>query len=51
MIIAKVSEAASNNPSFSLYAILYTILINCFITVTLDEQSFHHNIILEKLDH
>jgi hypothetical protein len=29
----------------------FTLLINCIETVILAEQSLHHNIILEKLDH
>jgi hypothetical protein len=36
---------------FSSYTISFTLLINCFDTVVLAEQSLHHNIILEKLDH
>ena len=51
MIIWKVDEAASTNFFFSSYTILFTLLINCFNTVLLTEQSLHHNIILEKLDH
>ncbi len=36
---------------FSSYKIYFTLLINCINTVVLAEQSLHHNIILEKLDH
>lgn len=36
---------------FSTYTISFTLLINCINTVVLAEQSLHHNIILEKLDH
>ena len=36
---------------FSSYTIYFTLLINCMNTVILTEQSLHHNIILEKLDH
>ena len=36
---------------FSSYKIYFTLLVNCFNTVVLAEQSLHHNIILEKLDH
>jgi hypothetical protein len=36
---------------FSSYIIYFTLLINCYNTVVLAEQSLHHNIILEKLDH
>jgi hypothetical protein len=46
MIRWKVDEAASTN--FFTY---FTLLVNCCNTVILTEQSFHHNIILEKLDH
>ena len=36
---------------FLSYTIHITLLINCINTVTLAEQSLHHNIILEKLDY
>ena len=36
---------------FSSYTISFTLLNNCINTVVLAEQSLHHNIILEKLDH
>ncbi len=36
---------------FSSYTIYFILLINCINTVVLTEQSLHHNIILEKLDH
>ena len=36
---------------FSSYTISFTLLHNCINTVILAEQSLHHNIILEKLDH
>lgn len=36
---------------FSSYTIHFTLLVNCSNTVILAEQSLHHNIILEKLDH
>ena len=36
---------------FSSYTIHITLLNNCINTVILAEQSLHHNIILEKLDH
>ena len=36
---------------FSSYIISFTLLIDCFNTIILAEQSLHHNIILEKLDH
>lgn len=51
MIISKVDEAASTNLFFLSYTIHITLLINCINTVVLAEQSLHHNIILEKLDH
>jgi hypothetical protein len=50
MIMWKVAEAASTNFFFIIYN-LFTLLINCMKTVILAEQSLHHNIILEKLDH
>lgn len=50
-LFRKVDEAASTNFSFSSYTISFTLLINCINTVVLAEQSLHHNIILEKLDH
>jgi hypothetical protein len=36
---------------FFSYTIYFTLLTNCCNTVVLAEQSLHHNIILEKLDH
>lgn len=36
---------------FSSYTIHFTLLVNCSNTIILAEQSLHHNIILEKLDH
>ena len=51
MNISKVDEAASTNFFFLSYTIHITLLINCINTVTLAEQSLHHNIILEKLDY
>lgn len=47
----KVDEAASTNFSFSSHTLSITLLNNCIDTVILAEQSLHHNIILEKLDH
>lgn len=38
-------------PSFSSYTHHVTSLVDCSNTVILAEQSLHHNIILEKLDH
>ncbi len=51
MIISKFDEAASTKIFFFIYKIIFTLLINCIQTVLLAEQSLHHNIILEKLDH
>lgn len=48
---SKVDEAASTNFFFSSCIIHITLLYNCIDTVILAEQSLHHNIILEKLDH
>jgi hypothetical protein len=36
---------------FSSYTMYFTLLVNCYNTIVLAEQSLHHNIILEKLDH
>lgn len=51
MIGRKVDEAASTNSSSSSYTTDFTLLHDCINTVILAEQSLHHNIILEKLDH
>jgi hypothetical protein len=51
MIIWKVVEAASTNIFFSSYRMYFILVVNCSNTVILAEQSLHHNIILEKLDH
>ena len=51
MIIIKVNEAASKNFFFPSYTNHFTMPIDCLDTVILAEQSLHHNIILEKLDH
>ena len=51
MISWKVDEAASTNFFFHHIQHFFTLLHNCINTVILAEQSLHHNIILEKLDH
>lgn len=51
MIGRKVDEAASTNSSSSSYTTDFTLLHDCINTIILAEQSLHHNIILEKLDH
>jgi hypothetical protein len=51
MIIEKVVEAASTNIFFSSYTISITLLTNYIKIVVLAEQSLHHNIILERVDH
>ena len=51
MIIIKVNEAASKYFFFSSYTNHFTMPIDCLDTVISAEQSLHHNIILEKLDH
>jgi hypothetical protein len=47
----KVDEAASTNFFFIIYKMSITLLFNYINIVVLAEQSLHHNIILEKLDH
>jgi hypothetical protein len=49
---ASESQRSSfDNLRFSLYTLHIILPYNCTNTVALAEQSLHHNIILEKLDH
>jgi hypothetical protein len=50
-LFEKLTKQLRQTFFFSSYTTYFTLLINCYNTVVLAEQSLHHNIILEKLDH